>query len=174
MEGAAGRFSGPATVQRSGGRPGGGVMWPSLLSSPRGGSGARTVCFGVSGRDVRVEGRRQRRTGGPEAGTRRGTAPPRLRSEQPPEGREGCWVAGPVAGPCPDPALCPRPLSLSVSCSLLLGNPPSLSNGPGRATPRTARVRPGLAPAPPQRPPSTSSAARARTAPSTPVTSAGS
>ena len=54
------------------------------------------------------------------------------------EGREGCRGPGPAGGRRPGPDPCPLPSPSSVSSPLLLGNPPSPSSGPGRASPQMA------------------------------------
>ena len=54
------------------------------------------------------------------------------------EGREGCRGPGPTGGQSLGPDPCPLPSPSSVSSPLLLGNPPSPSSGPGRASPQMA------------------------------------
>ena len=57
-------------------------------------------------------------------------------------------MPGPTGGRRTDPDPCPLPSPSSVWSPLLLGNPPSPSSGPGRASPQMAGLR--FSPAPPR------------------------
>lgn len=124
---------------------------PPLLSSPRGGLGMAMMWLWASSRGLGAQDRCQRRTGGPRLGIRKTVALLKLKSKPLCNRLGGYWLAGPTGGRGPDLDPCSLSSPSSVSSPLLLGNPPSPSSGPGRASPLMARLC--ISPASPRPPP---------------------